>query len=73
MNKRIRVLHICVAFLLSLTTVFSCMTFPSEKAVQAASKPKVLIANFDRLVDKNHQEMDDGYLPKLKKKVKNMK
>lgn len=132
MNKRTRVLHICVAFLLSLTTVFSCMTFPSEKAVQAASKPKVLIAyfgrygntnfskdvdattsasivldgkkkrgttetvarmiqketggdlfriqtkkkypaNFDRLVDKNHQEMDDGYLPKLKKKVKNMK
>lgn len=30
-------------------------------------------ANFDRLVDQNHQEMDDGYLPKLKKKVKNMK
>ena len=30
-------------------------------------------ANFDRLVDKNHQEMDDGYLPKLKKKVKNMR
>lgn len=29
-------------------------------------------ANFDRLVGQGHQEMDDGYLPKLKKKVKNM-
>lgn len=29
--------------------------------------------NFDKLVDQNHKEMDDGYLPKLKKKVKNIK
>lgn len=121
-----------MAFLLSLSTVFSCMTFPSAMAIEAASKPKVLIAyfgrygntnfskdvdattsasivldgkkkrgttetvarmiqketsgdlfriqtkkkypaNFDKLVDKNHKEMDDGYIPKLKKKVKNMK
>lgn len=132
MRKQTRVLHICMALLLSLTTVFSCIMFPSAMDVQAASKPKVLIAyfgrygntnfskdvdattsasivldgkkkrgttemvarmiqketggdlfriqtkkkypaNFDRLVDQNHKEMDDGYLPKLKKKVKNMK
>lgn len=136
-RKRIRkkwnlALHFCMAFLLLLTTIFSCMAFPSAMVVQAVSKPKVLIAyfgrygntdfgkdvdattsasivldgkkkrgttemvarmiqketggdlfriqtkkkypaNFDRLVDQNHQEMDDGYLPKLKKKVKKMK
>lgn len=30
-------------------------------------------ADFDKLVDQNHKELEDGYLPKLKKKVKNMK
>lgn len=29
--------------------------------------------NFDKLVDQNHEELDTGYLPSLKKKVKNIK
>ena len=29
--------------------------------------------NFDKLVEQNHNELDSGYLPKLKKKVNNMK
>lgn len=60
MRKRTRVLHICMAFLLSLTTIFSCMMFPSAKAVWAASKPKVLIVYFGRYGNTDFREDVDA-------------
>lgn len=30
-------------------------------------------ANYDKVIDQNHKELDENYLPELKKKVKNMK
>lgn len=38
--------------------------------IQAKSKYPT---SFDKLVEKNHKELEDDYLPKLKKKVKKMK
>lgn len=30
-------------------------------------------ASYDKVIDQNHKELDEDYLPKLKNKVKNMK